>query len=138
MLSCVQFFRMPWTVAHQAPLSLGFPGKNIGVGCPFLLQGIFPIQGSKLGLLHWQAGSLLSEPPGKPKVIICMCICVCIYIYIHTHTHICIHMHTHTCVCVCAHVCVYMYMHMCVCVCVYIPNLGLMLKLKLQYFGHLI
>ena len=27
------------------------PGKNTGVGCCFLLQGIFPIQGSKAGLL---------------------------------------------------------------------------------------
>ena len=29
-----------------------FPGKNIGVGSHFLLQGIFLTQGSKLGLLH--------------------------------------------------------------------------------------
>ena len=29
-----------------------FPGKNTGVGCHFLLQGIFQIQGSKLHLLH--------------------------------------------------------------------------------------
>ena len=38
-----------------------FPGKNTGVGCHFLLQGIFPTQGSNpsfLCLLHWQAGSL--------------------------------------------------------------------------------
>ena len=28
------------------------PGKNTGVGCHFLLQGIFQIQGSNLGLLH--------------------------------------------------------------------------------------
>ena len=32
-----------------------FPGKNTGVGCHFLLQGIFPTQGSNLHLLHWQA-----------------------------------------------------------------------------------
>ena len=32
----------PWTVAHQAPLSMEFPGKNTGVDCCFLLQGIFP------------------------------------------------------------------------------------------------
>ena len=31
------------------------PDKNKGVGCHFLLQGIFLIQGSKLCLLHWQA-----------------------------------------------------------------------------------
>ena len=29
-----------------------FPGKSTGVGCYFLLQGIFPTQGSNLGLLH--------------------------------------------------------------------------------------
>ena len=29
-----------------------FPGKNIGVGCHFLLQGIFLTQGSNPGLLH--------------------------------------------------------------------------------------
>ena len=29
-------------------------GKNTGVGCPFLLQGIFPTQGSNPGLLHWR------------------------------------------------------------------------------------
>ena len=39
-----------------------FPGKNIGKGCHFLLQGIFPAQGlnsSLWRLLHWQADSLL-------------------------------------------------------------------------------
>ena len=44
-------------------------GKNTGVGSCFLLQGIFPTQGSNpdpLHLLHWQAGSLLLAPPGKP------------------------------------------------------------------------
>ena len=29
-----------------------FPGKNTGAGCHFLLQGIFPIHGLKLCLLH--------------------------------------------------------------------------------------
>ena len=46
------------------------PGKNIGVGYYFLLQGIFPTQGSNPCLLHllpWQAGSLPLAPPGKPK-----------------------------------------------------------------------
>ena len=41
-----------WTVAHQAPLSMGFSSKNTGVGCHFLLQGLFPIQGSNPRLLH--------------------------------------------------------------------------------------
>ena len=34
------------------------PGKNTGVGCHFLLQGIFPTQGLNPHLLHWQADSL--------------------------------------------------------------------------------
>ena len=38
--------------------SWGFSGKNIGVGCHFLLQGIFPTQGSNSCLLHWQLDSL--------------------------------------------------------------------------------
>jgi len=45
------------------------PGKSTGVGCHFLLQGIFPIQGLNLnilGFLHWQRGSLSLAPPGKP------------------------------------------------------------------------
>ena len=37
-------FATPWTIAHQVPLSMGFTGKNTGVGCHFLLQGIFPTQ----------------------------------------------------------------------------------------------
>ena len=44
------------------------PGKNTGVGCHAILQGILLTQGSKmhlLFLLHWQAGSLPLAPPGK-------------------------------------------------------------------------
>ena len=54
MLSCfsrVQLFVTPWTVAHQAPLPWDPPGKNTGVGCCFLHQGIFLTQGSSLRLL---------------------------------------------------------------------------------------
>ena len=67
-LSRVWLFVTPWTVDRQAPLSMDFPGKNTGVGCHALLQGIFPTQGSNpclLCLLHWQEGSLPLAPPGK-------------------------------------------------------------------------
>ena len=43
------------------------PGKNTGVGCHALLQGIFLTQGSNpylLCFLHWQVGSLPLVPPG--------------------------------------------------------------------------
>ena len=42
----------PRTVTCQVPVSRGFPGKNIGVGCHFLLQGIFPTQGLNPSLLN--------------------------------------------------------------------------------------
>ena len=50
LLSHVQLFATLWTVARLAPTSLRFSGKNTGVGCHFLLQGIFPTQGSNPGL----------------------------------------------------------------------------------------
>ena len=43
-----------------------FPGKNIGVGCHFLLHGIFPTQGSNLHLQHWQKDSLPLSHQGNP------------------------------------------------------------------------
>ena len=43
----VQPFMTPRPVAHQSPLSLGFPRQEYRVGCHFLLQGIFP---TNLGL----------------------------------------------------------------------------------------
>ena len=43
-----------------------FPGRNTGVGCHFLLQGIFPTQGLNLHLLHWWVDSLPLAPSGKP------------------------------------------------------------------------
>ena len=57
-LSHVRLFATPWTVAHQAPLSMGFPGKNTGVHCHFFLQGIFLTEGLNPSLLPQQADSL--------------------------------------------------------------------------------
>ena len=48
----------------------GSPGKNTGVRCHFLLQGIFPTQGSNPRLLHWQAGSSPQCHLGSPYCII--------------------------------------------------------------------
>ena len=66
--SCLTLCKPPWTVAARLLCPWGAPGKNTGVGCCFLLQGIFPIQDLKLcllHLLHGQADSLLHAPPGK-------------------------------------------------------------------------
>ena len=62
-----------WTVAHQAPLSMGFSRQEYWSRCHALLQGIFSTQGLNLCLLcllHWQAGSLQLAPPGKPMFYI--------------------------------------------------------------------
>ena len=75
VLSCfsrVQLFATQWIVAYLF-CPWNSPGKNTGMGCHALLQGIFPTQGLNpplLLLLHWQAGSLPLVPPGKllPKV----------------------------------------------------------------------
>ena len=48
----------PGTVAARLLCPWDFPGKNIGVGCHFLFQGIFPTQRSNLCLLHLPVGSL--------------------------------------------------------------------------------
>ena len=42
------------------------PGKNTGVGCHAILQGIFLIQELNLRLLHWQVDSLLLSHQGSP------------------------------------------------------------------------
>ena len=81
-LHWVTFFWTLWTVAHQAPLPWDFPDNNIGIGCLFLLQEIFPIQGSTPHLLHWQI--LYHWTPGE----------VCVYMYtLHFLVHLFNHWH---------------------------------------------
>ena len=72
MLSCVQLFATARTVADRLICPWYFPGKNTGVGCHFLFQGIFLTQGLKpspLFLLHWQANSLPLSHLGSPEWI---------------------------------------------------------------------
>ena len=74
MCVCVQScltFCDPMDCCLPAPLSTEFSGKNTGVGCHFLLRGIFPNQGSNpclLDLLAWQADSLPLSPPENPSL----------------------------------------------------------------------
>ena len=66
--SCVQLLVTPWTVARQAPQTTGLSRQETGMGGHDLLQGILPIQGLNLHLLHLlpgQAGSLPLASPGK-------------------------------------------------------------------------
>ena len=57
----------PWIVARQAPLSMGFPGKNTGVGSHFLLQGIFPTQELNPCLLNRRQILYHLSHQGSPK-----------------------------------------------------------------------
>ena len=47
----------------------GFQGKHTGVGCHFLLWGIFLTQGLNLCLLHWAGSFFTTEPLGKPTLL---------------------------------------------------------------------
>ena len=51
-LSRVRLFATPWTVAYKLLRPWDSPGKSTRVGCRFLLQEIFPTQGSNLGVPH--------------------------------------------------------------------------------------
>ena len=53
-LSHVQLFVTPWIVAARLLCPRYSSGKNTGVGCHSLLQGIFPTQGLNSGLLHYR------------------------------------------------------------------------------------
>ena len=45
LCDCVQLFVTPWTVAHQATLSMGFSRQEYRSGLPFSSPGTVPIQG---------------------------------------------------------------------------------------------
>ena len=67
-LSCVQLFATPWTVARQAPLSMGFSRQEYWSGLPFPSPGDLPhlgIEPPSPVSPALQADSLPAEPSGK-------------------------------------------------------------------------
>ena len=67
--SCVQLFATPWTVACQAPLSMGFSRQKYWRGLPYPSPGDLPNPGIEPASLKYPAlaeGSLPLAPPGKP------------------------------------------------------------------------
>ena len=67
LFSQVWLFATPWTVAWTKLLHpRGFQGESTGVGCHFLLQGIFPTQGSNPGLLHCRQTLCFLSHQGSP------------------------------------------------------------------------
>ena len=77
-LSHVQLFVTPWTIAHQAPLSMGFPRQEYWRGLPFPSPGDLPNPGSEPSSPALSGGFFTTEPSGKPHV----------YMWIHICTHI--------------------------------------------------
>ena len=57
----------PWTVAHQAPLSMGFSRQEYWSGLTFLSPGDLPNPGIEPRSPTLQADTLTSEPPGSSK-----------------------------------------------------------------------
>ena len=60
-------FETPWTVAYQAPPSMGFSRQEYWSGLPFPSPGDLPNPGIKPGSPALQTDSSPSEPPGKTK-----------------------------------------------------------------------
>ena len=67
LLSRVQLFGTPWTVAYQAPPSMGFSKQEYWSGLAFPSSGDLPDPGIKPRSPAFQADALTSEPPGKPQ-----------------------------------------------------------------------
>ena len=76
--SCVRLFAAPWTVAYQAPLSMGFSRQEYWIGLPFPSPGDLPDPGIEPRSPALQANALPSKPPGKS-------IYIYIYMYIYTY-----------------------------------------------------
>ena len=81
-LSRVQLFATPWTVAHQAPPSMGFSRQEHWSGLPFPSPGDLPTQGSNSGLPHCRQTHYHLSHRGSPhtfthtliKAYVCICV----------------------------------------------------------------
>ena len=69
LLSLVQLFAIPWTVAYQAPLSMEFSRQEYWSALPLPSPGDLPDPGIEPGSLGLQADTLPSEPQGKQTKI---------------------------------------------------------------------
>ena len=60
-------FATPWTVAHQAPLSMGCSRQEYWSGLPFPSPGDLPDPGIEHASPALAGGFFTTEPPGKPS-----------------------------------------------------------------------
>ena len=68
-LSRVRLFATPWTVAYEAPPSMGFSRQEYWSGLPFPSPGDLPDPGIEPRSPALQADALPSKPPGKRTAI---------------------------------------------------------------------
>ena len=97
-----------WTVAHQVPLSKGFPRQEFWSGLPLPPPGDLPNPVIEPGFPALQADSLPTELEGSPQLtnywVLNFTVCVYIYVYTYTHYIMCIIYCTYIC-----WMCVYIY-----------------------------
>ena len=67
LLSRVQLFATPWTVAYRAPPSMEFSRQEYCSGLPFPSPGDLPDSGIEPRSPAFQADALTSEPPGNEQ-----------------------------------------------------------------------
>ena len=70
MLNHVLLFAIPWTVAHQAPLSIGFPRQEYWSGLPFSSPGDLSDSGIEPTSPALAGRFFTNEPSGKPHLVL--------------------------------------------------------------------
>ena len=70
-LSHVRLFVTPWTVAYQAPLSMGFSRQEYWSGLPFPSPGDLPDPGIELGFPALEADAVIDISPGNLDSSLC-------------------------------------------------------------------
>ena len=75
-LSCVRLFTTPWTVAYEAPPSMGFSRQKYWNGLPFPSPRYLPDPGIEPGSPALQADTLPSKPPGKEPLFLKLSTCL--------------------------------------------------------------
>ena len=70
LLSRVQLFATPWTVTHQAPLSMGFSRQEYWSGLPLPSPGDLPNPGIEPRSPALLVDSLPAKPQGKPFTLL--------------------------------------------------------------------
>ena len=106
--SHIQLLATPWTIACQAPLSIGFSRQEYwsGLTCP--PPGNLPNRGIKPASLTFPALAgryFTTRATWEDYVCVCIYMYMCVYIYTHTHIHI----YTHVCIYI--YICMYVYTH---------------------------